>query len=97
MTGVQTCALPILLMASPELGYPFFLPPGVPPERARALKAAFSAMLKDPEFAAELARHGLEFSPMEGEPMQAMIAGLYRTRAATIARVRELAVSRDAK
>jgi hypothetical protein len=85
-----------VLLASPELGYPFFLPPGVPVERARTLRAAFANAMRDPEFAADLARQALDFSPMDGETMQAMIAGLYKSSQRTIERARELAVSREA-
>jgi hypothetical protein len=97
VTNSQDRAALAVLMASPELGYVFFLPPGVPPARAQALRNAFAAVLTDPDFAAELARSGLDFSPMEGEPMQAMISGLYRTPADVIARVRELAVNREGR
>ena len=86
-----------VLMASPELGYVFFLPPGVPQPRALALRRAFSDVISDPEFAAELGRQNLELSPTDGARMQAWIGELYRTPPDIIARVRELAVSRDAK
>ena len=86
-----------VLLASPELGYPVFLPPGVPPERARALRDAFGRVTRDPEFAAELARQQLEFSPTDGEAMQAAIAGLYRSSPEIVARVRDLAVTREAR
>ena len=48
--------------------------PGVPPERVAALRAAFSAMLKDAEFLEQLARTQAEIAPVSGEEMQAFAA-----------------------
>ncbi len=38
-----------ILMGMKKFGYPFFIPPGVPQDRADALDQAFQKMLKDPE------------------------------------------------
>ena len=86
-----------VLMASPELGYPVFLPPGVPPARAQALRHAFGQVMRDKEFAVELDRQKLELSPIDGARMQNTIASLYNTPSDVVARVRDLAISREAK
>jgi tripartite-type tricarboxylate transporter receptor subunit TctC len=49
--------------------------PRVPTERIAALRAAFDAMLKDPEFQAEIAKTHTDFDPKSGADLQAMIAG----------------------
>ena len=97
VTNPKDRAALAVLMASPELGYPVFLPPGVPAERAQALRRGFGLVMNDPDFAAELARQQLDLSRTDGAAMQAAIAALYRTPADIVARVRDLAVAREAK
>ena len=97
VTNPKDRAALAVLMASPELGYPVFLPPGVPAGRAQALRRGFGLVMNDPDFAAELARQQLDLSPTDGAAMQAAIAALYRTPADIVARVRDLAVAREAK
>ena len=57
------------LIAFAELSYlisrPFAAPPGVPPERAKALQDAFMAMHQDPDYLAEAARLKMEVSPID--------------------------------
>jgi tripartite-type tricarboxylate transporter receptor subunit TctC len=53
-----------------ELSYkisrPFAAPPGVPPERAEALRRAFAAVNADPRYLEDAAKLGLEISPIGG-------------------------------
>jgi tripartite-type tricarboxylate transporter receptor subunit TctC len=53
-----------------ELSYkisrPFAAPPGVPPERAEALRRAFAAVNADPQYLEDAAKLGLEISPIGG-------------------------------
>ena len=42
-----------LLIARLEYGRPYFVPPGVPHDRVEALRRAFDATMKDPEFLAD--------------------------------------------
>ncbi len=51
---------PLLTMARP-----FAAPPDVPDDRAKALRDAFLATHRDPQFLAEAARMGLEISPVD--------------------------------
>ena len=41
-------------ISSAQVGRSIVAPPGIPTERASALRAAFDAMLKDPELLAEV-------------------------------------------
>jgi tripartite-type tricarboxylate transporter receptor subunit TctC len=59
-----------------SVGRPLATTPGVPAERVAALRAAFAAMLKDPEFIAAAAHEHLEFNPQTGDTLQAIIFGL---------------------
>lgn len=55
------------------VGRSFAAPPGVPADRVKALRAAFEAMLKDPEFLAEIDKVKAEFRPLSGEKLQELI------------------------
>jgi tripartite-type tricarboxylate transporter receptor subunit TctC len=58
------------------VGRPFATTPGVPAERVAALRAAFEATLKDPEFIAAAAQENMEIRSMNGDKMQQIIFGL---------------------
>ncbi len=57
-----------------EIGKSFKLPPEVPAARVNALRRAFDATMKDPEFLAEFKPMGLPVEPMTGEDLQALVA-----------------------
>src|SRR4051795_1009210 len=63
------------------VGRPLATTPGVPAERVAALRAAFAAMVKDPEFIAAAAREKLEIQPQTGEQLQEIIFGLLNSPA----------------
>ena len=66
------------LAFTPELwGRPYTAPPGLPPERAKALRAAFLAALTDPALLAEAKAQGFEVQPLAGEEMARIIAASY--------------------
>jgi tripartite-type tricarboxylate transporter receptor subunit TctC len=46
---------------------PLALPPDVPSDRVEALQAAFDATMKDPDFARDAARVGLDIDPVSGK------------------------------
>ena len=60
-----------------EFGRPYVMPPGVPAARLAALRAAFDATMKDPEFLADAERAQLPISPMSGLYMQKEVERLY--------------------
>jgi tripartite-type tricarboxylate transporter receptor subunit TctC len=66
------------------MAWPFAAPPGTPPERVAALRQAFDATLRDPEYLAEAQRLNLEITPVSGERIQSLIADVYRTTSAEI-------------
>src|SRR6266516_2998339 len=57
-------------------------PPGIPAERAQALRTAFQAMAKDPDFVAEIQRLSVELDPMPGEQLERLVAQTLSTPAA---------------
>ena len=56
-----------------EVGRSLLAPPGIPADRVKILRTAFDAMVKDPEFLAEIEKSGQEFQPASGEQMQKLI------------------------
>ena len=68
-----------LIFARQTMGRPFAAPPGVPADRARALRAAFDATMRDPDYLAEAAARGLEVNPVSGAEAQKLIDDLYAT------------------
>ncbi len=62
-----------LIASSTEIGRAFIAPPGMPVERARALRDGFIAMLKDPEFESEADKLKLELEGLSGEEMQQLV------------------------
>lgn len=52
---------------------PYATPPGVPEDRLAALRAAFSATMKDPEFLAEAKKAGLDIDPVTPEQINALL------------------------
>ena len=49
-----------------EVGKMILAPPGIPADRVTALRRAFDATMKDPEFIAELKANRVELGPMAG-------------------------------
>jgi tripartite-type tricarboxylate transporter receptor subunit TctC len=56
-----------------EIGRAIITTPGVPPERLAALRAAFRAMLADPEFLAECKKRQLMVGGAGGEELDALV------------------------
>jgi tripartite-type tricarboxylate transporter receptor subunit TctC len=59
-----------------EVGSAFFTTPGVPADRVTALRRAFDATMKDPEFLAEVERTRLRVNPVSGEELQKLVASV---------------------
>ncbi len=56
-----------------EFGRSILTTPGVPPERLAALRAAFAAMLKDPDFLAATEKRKMMIDPGTGEELDALV------------------------
>ena len=61
-----------VLAGTSEIGRSILVPPGVPAERVAALRAAFAAMLKDPQFIAATEKRKLMIDGATGEQMDAV-------------------------
>ena len=67
------------MYAGQGIGRPFVAPPGMPPERLKALRDAFNATMKDPEFLADAKKAKLDVEPEDGDRLGALIADIYAT------------------
>ncbi len=56
------------------LGRPVIAPPGVPADRATALRAAFMRTMQDPELLTETSKLGLAIRPSSGQEVEALVA-----------------------
>jgi len=56
-----------------KLSRPFAAPPGVPPDRAKALQKAFAATHRDPLYLEEAARLNVDVSPVSAEEVAAAL------------------------
>ena len=79
-----------LLYARQEYGRPLLFPPDVPAERVAALRAAFDATMKDPDFRAEAQRLKIDIVPVAGVDMQNLTDRLFRTPPAVLERIQTL-------
>jgi tripartite-type tricarboxylate transporter receptor subunit TctC len=68
-----------LLGSGPDIGRSFVAEPGIPPDRAAALRRAFMATMEDPEFIAEMKRRNLGLEPLSGEEVQKIVAASVAT------------------
>lgn len=68
-----------LLLASQQSGRPYAAPPGIPPDRAQALRRAFDAAMKDPEFLSYTGQMKLEIDPLPGERVESVLQDIYQT------------------
>ena len=59
-----------LVLSGAQLGRPFAVAPGVPPERVAALRAAFDAVMRDADFLAEAKALNFDVAPIGGETLQ---------------------------
>jgi tripartite-type tricarboxylate transporter receptor subunit TctC len=66
-----------LVLTQQVMAWPIVAPPGVPADRIEALRAAFEATMKDPDFLAEAARQKLIINPVSGEKIGALLDRVY--------------------
>jgi hypothetical protein len=65
------------LTAAGDLGKPYVMSLKVPMDRIRALRAAFDATMKDPDFLVEAAKQKLPVTPVAGEEAENILKRIY--------------------
>jgi tripartite-type tricarboxylate transporter receptor subunit TctC len=68
-----------LVISRQVMGRPFMAPPGLPADRATALRTAFDETMKDPEFIKEATGRGQEVNPVSGTDIDKLLEELYAT------------------
>ena len=79
-----------LLTASAVIGRPYIAPRAVPADRVAALRSAFDATMKDPQFLADAEKQRLIVTPMTGAEVASYIKELQQTPADVIAAARAI-------
>jgi tripartite-type tricarboxylate transporter receptor subunit TctC len=72
------------------LGYAHWVAPGVPAERIEALRAAYVATMKDPEFLKEAAKLNMEIRPQAGAQVAALAGQVTGTPKSVLAKTAQL-------
>jgi tripartite-type tricarboxylate transporter receptor subunit TctC len=78
------------IVASATIGRPFAAPPGMPQERAQALRRAFDATMTDPEFLAEAGKASMDIKPLAGEALQSLASEVAQAPAQGLTRAKQL-------
>jgi tripartite-type tricarboxylate transporter receptor subunit TctC len=76
--GTQKQALELIL-APQQMGRPYMTSPGVDPARLAALRTAFMATMKDPEFVADAKKLSIDIDPMDGQAVHDLLVKLYKS------------------
>jgi tripartite-type tricarboxylate transporter receptor subunit TctC len=77
-----------LVLSGGSLGRPFAVNRDVPEERVAALRAAFDAVMQDPDFLAEMATLNFDVAPIGGAALQGMVGRVVETPKDLAARAR---------
>jgi ABC-type phosphate/phosphonate transport system substrate-binding protein len=79
-----------LIVSGTQLGRPLATTPGVPEERLKALREAFAATMKDPEFLQEARKLNFEVAPVLGDALQKVVAKVLSTPKSVADRARPI-------
>jgi len=66
-----------LIFSRLTIARPFAAPPGLPPERTKALRDGFDATMEDPDFVAEMKRLALDVRPQPGAKVEELVREIY--------------------
>lgn len=78
------------LSADTDISRAYVTTPGVPADRVNALRRAFDATMKDPEFVAEAAKSKMDISPSTGEEAQKVAEAMINAPADVRARAKAI-------
>src|SRR5581483_7023325 len=67
-----------LIFGSVDIQRPFVAPPGIPEDRAAALRKALLDMAHDPDFLADAAKSGLDYRVITAEHISAILDANYK-------------------
>ena len=73
-----------VIVSRQAIARPFAAPPGIPADRARALRDAFDATMKNPDFIAEAKKLSLDVAPTSGSAVETLIKEVYASSPAAV-------------
>jgi tripartite-type tricarboxylate transporter receptor subunit TctC len=79
-----------LVFARQVMAWPYLAPPGVPLDRAEALRRAFMDTMADRDFLADAEKSLLEIRPVAGADIQRLVGQIYETPAAIAQRAADM-------
>jgi tripartite-type tricarboxylate transporter receptor subunit TctC len=79
-----------VILAGDELGRPMVAPPGIPADRVKILREAYSKALKDPALIEEVTKSRLDMEPSSGEEIEAVIKEIMDQPPEVIALVKKI-------
>jgi ABC-type phosphate/phosphonate transport system substrate-binding protein len=68
-----------IIMSGAAMGRPMATPPDIPELQLNALRAAFLAVMKDPDFVAEASKLNIDIDPVSGDALQKIVADVLAT------------------
>jgi tripartite-type tricarboxylate transporter receptor subunit TctC len=77
-----------VILAPTLAGRPFVAPPGIPQERAQALRQAFAAMTRDPVFLEDARALRMDIEPAQSSEIEALVQEIYALPESLIAKTR---------
>jgi tripartite-type tricarboxylate transporter receptor subunit TctC len=89
-TPEPTRRLATVVLAAGEFGRPIVVTPGVPAERIKILREAFSKTLSDPDLVADIKKKKLEVDPTAGEDLEALAKEVITSDRGLIERMKNL-------
>jgi tripartite-type tricarboxylate transporter receptor subunit TctC len=89
-TPESTRRLAAVVLAAGEFGRPIVVTPGVPAERVKILREAFSKTLSDPDLVADIKKKKLEVDPTAGEDLEALAKEVITSDRGVIERMKNL-------
>jgi hypothetical protein len=78
------------LYAGQGIGRPFVAPPDMPADRAKMVRDAFMATMKDADFLADAKKQKLDVAPEDGEHLAALVKRIYATPKPIVDKIGEL-------
>ena len=79
-----------LVFARQALGRPYVAPPGIPADRAAALRKAFMDTMKDKEFLAETEKARMGIDPLTGEELEKVVDGIFKSDPDLLAKLKKI-------
>ena len=85
-----------VILAPTLAGRPFAAPPGIPPERAAALRKAFASMTQDPGFLDEAHKIHMDVDPASGSEIDGLVKQIYALPVNVVADTKRIVTAEDA-